>query len=240
MNYRAWQLNPANDAAADALRAAGFGGLLSRVLAARGIATPEAARHLLDESDALSDPFLLKDMDKAVERIRTAVEKGEPIVIFGDYDVDGVSATAILYECLSNMGAQVRILAPEAYARTGVELDAPRVNLAAMAQARFGWHAQTVSEAAHALEPGQFAANVLCLREARFSRWQLALLAQLSESGVPLVAVLLGGPYDAALVEKADAVIAAYEYTRLSAAAVLTAFETGRCDGLCPVRLQGV
>ena len=67
-----------------------------------------------------------------------------------------------------------------------------------------------------------------------------ALLAQLSESGVPLVAVLLGGPYDTALVEKADAVIAAYEYTRLSAAAVLTAFETGRCNGLCPVRLQGV
>ena len=145
-----------------------------------------------------------------------------------------------LNPALAHMGAQVRILAPEAYARTGVELDAPRVNLAAMAQARFGWHAQTVSEAAHALEPGQFAVNVLCLREARFSSWQQALLAQLSESGVPLVAVLLGGPYDTALVEKADAVIAAYEYTRLSAAAVLTAFETGRCDGLCPVCLQGV
>lgn len=112
MNYRAWQLNPANDAAADALRAAGFGGLLSRVLAARGVATPEAARHLLDGCDALSDPFLLKDMDKAAQRIRAAVENGEPIVIFGDYDVDGVSATAILYECLSNMGAQVRCKLP--------------------------------------------------------------------------------------------------------------------------------
>lgn len=112
MNYRAWQLNPADDAAADALRGAGFGGLLSRVLAARGVSTPEAAHHLLDGCDALSDPFLLKDMDRAVERIRRAVEDGEPIVVFGDYDVDGVSATAILYECLSNMGAQVRCKLP--------------------------------------------------------------------------------------------------------------------------------
>ena len=112
MNYRAWQLNQAAEQDAEALRAEGFGVLLSRVLAARGIHTPEAARHLLDGRDELSDPFLLKDMDKAVERIQRAVEEGEPIVIFGDYDVDGVSATAILFECLSNQGAQVRCKLP--------------------------------------------------------------------------------------------------------------------------------
>ena len=112
MNYRAWQLNPSAERDAEALQAEGFGVLLSRVLAARGIHTPEAARHLLDGRDELSDPFLIKDMDKAVSRIQRAVEEGEPIVIFGDYDVDGVSATAILFECLSNQGAQVRCKLP--------------------------------------------------------------------------------------------------------------------------------
>lgn len=112
MNYRAWQLNQTADQGAEALRAEGFGVLLSRVLAARGIHTAEAAHHLLDGREELSDPFLLKDMDKAVERIQRAVEEGEPIVIFGDYDVDGVSATAILFECLSNQGAQVRCKLP--------------------------------------------------------------------------------------------------------------------------------
>lgn len=112
MNYRAWELNPSAEQDAEALQAEGFGVLLSRVLAARGIQTPEAARHLLDGRDELSDPFLIKDMDKAVARIQRAVEEGEPIVIFGDYDVDGVSATAILFECLSNQGAQVRCKLP--------------------------------------------------------------------------------------------------------------------------------
>lgn len=112
MNYRAWELNPSAEQDAEALQAEGFGVLLSRVLAARGIHTPEAARHLLDGRDELSDPFLIKDMDKAVARIQWAVEEGEPIVIFGDYDVDGVSATAILFECLSNQGAQVRCKLP--------------------------------------------------------------------------------------------------------------------------------
>lgn len=112
MNYRAWQLNQTADQDAEALCAEGFGVLLSRVLAARGVHTPEAAHHLLDGRDELSDPFLLKDMDKAVERIQRAIEEGEPIVIFGDYDVDGVSATAILFECLTNQGAQVRCKLP--------------------------------------------------------------------------------------------------------------------------------
>lgn len=137
---------------------------------------------------------------------------------------------------LAELRAQVRILAPEAYAQTGAELDAMRVNLAGMAAARFGWHAQTVSEEAHAPTPGSFAANVLCLRNARFSAWQQALLRRLEAAPVPLVVVLLGGPYDLQLVRRADAVIAAYEYTRLSAGAVLAALETGAFPGECPVR----
>lgn len=138
---------------------------------------------------------------------------------------------------LARMGARVRILAPEAYARTGVEQDAPRVNLAKMAGERFGWYAQTVSEAAHEPAQGSFAANVLCLRDARFSAWQQALLQRLAEEEAPLVVVLLGGPYDASLIHSAQAVIAAYEYTRLSAGAVLAALASGTFPGACPVQL---
>lgn len=112
MNYRAWQLKNADTAGESALLAAGYGPLLARVLACRGIAQPQAAAALLEEEPPLSDPFLLKDMDKAVARIQQAIEDGETIVIFGDYDVDGVSATAILYECLTNLGAQVRCKLP--------------------------------------------------------------------------------------------------------------------------------
>ena len=112
MNYRAWQLKNADTAGESALLAAGYGPLLARVLACRGIAQPQAAAALLEEEPPLSDPFLLKDMDKAVARIQQAIENGETIVIFGDYDVDGVSATAILYECLTNLGAQVRCKLP--------------------------------------------------------------------------------------------------------------------------------
>ena len=112
MNYRAWQLKNADTAGESALLAAGYGPLLARVLACRGIAQPQAAAALLEEEPPLRDPFLLKDMDKAVARIQQAIENGETIVIFGDYDVDGVSATAILYECLTNLGAQVRCKLP--------------------------------------------------------------------------------------------------------------------------------
>ena len=87
-------------------------GIIGLFLLGRGIAQPQAAAALLEEEPPLSDPFLLKDMDKAVARIQQAIENGETIVIFGDYDVDGVSATAILYECLTNLGAQVRCKLP--------------------------------------------------------------------------------------------------------------------------------
>ena len=111
MNYRTWQLKQANPAAEQALMPA-CGALLARVLAARGVAAPQQAEQLLAERAPLSDPFLLRDMDKAVERILQAIAEEEPIVIFGDYDVDGVCATALLYECLTSLGAHVRCKLP--------------------------------------------------------------------------------------------------------------------------------
>lgn len=112
MLYRAWQTKTADPAAEQNLRAAGYGSLLSRVLAARGVGDPASAAHLLDGRDELTDPFLMQDMEKAVARIQQAIDAGEKIVIFGDYDVDGVSATAILFECLQNLGARVRCKLP--------------------------------------------------------------------------------------------------------------------------------
>ena len=112
MNYPAWQLKKGDPAAETSLAGAGCGILLRRVLAARGCTEPAAAQAMLGQGEPLSDPFLLKDMDKAVARIEQAVENEELMVIYGDYDVDGISATAILYECLTSQGAHVRCKLP--------------------------------------------------------------------------------------------------------------------------------
>ena len=112
MNYPAWQLKKADPAAETSLAGAGCGVLLRRVLAARGCTDPAAAQALLGQGEPLSDPFLLTDMDKAVVRIQEAIENEELMVIYGDYDVDGISATAILYECLTSQGAHVRCKLP--------------------------------------------------------------------------------------------------------------------------------
>lgn len=79
--------------------------IIAHLLIQRGIATPDAARMFLDpEAQQLSDPFLLTDMDRAVARIEQARERGERVLVFGDYDVDGLSATAIMYRGLLRFG----------------------------------------------------------------------------------------------------------------------------------------
>ena len=69
-------------------------GLLAGILAARGITDPAEALTLLAGEEELSDPMLLTDMDKACERILRAIDEGETIVVFGDYDVDGPALSA--------------------------------------------------------------------------------------------------------------------------------------------------
>ena len=87
-------------------------GLLAGVLAARGITDPTEALTLLAGEEELSDPMLLTDMDKACARILEAIDKEQTIVVYGDYDVDGVTATALLYQHLKGMGANVKCMLP--------------------------------------------------------------------------------------------------------------------------------
>ena len=87
-------------------------GLLAGILAARGITDPAEALTLLAGEEELSDPMLLTDMDKACARILRAIDEGETIVVFGDYDVDGVTATALLYQHLKGMGASAKCMLP--------------------------------------------------------------------------------------------------------------------------------
>ena len=87
-------------------------GLLAGILAARGITDPTEALTLLAGEEELSDPMLLTDMDKACVRILEAIDKEQTIVVYGDYDVDGVTATALLYQHLKGMGASVKCMLP--------------------------------------------------------------------------------------------------------------------------------
>ena len=89
----------------NALAGAGYAPLAAMVLAARGIGTPQQAHAYLDCSAQLIDPFLMTDMDLAAGRVGLAMARGERIAVFGDYDVDGVTATCLLTDFLRRHGA---------------------------------------------------------------------------------------------------------------------------------------
>lgn len=90
----------------------GYDELAVFLLAARGITEPEDVDEFLNTDAELSDPFLLKDMEKAVARIRRAIDCFERIAVYGDYDADGVTATALLYLYLESQGADVTYYIP--------------------------------------------------------------------------------------------------------------------------------
>ena len=102
-----WVVKPQGDrATVEALSAElGMPMVLTNLLVQRGIDTTEKAKKFFSPSlDDLHDPFLMKDMDKAVERIERAVKAGEKVMIYGDYDVDGTTAVALVYKFLSQIG----------------------------------------------------------------------------------------------------------------------------------------
>ena len=87
--------------------------LAALLLTARGITENEDIERFLFCGDIISDPYELCDMDRAVERIDRAIENYEKIMIFGDYDADGVTSTALLYLYLSKQGANVSYYIPD-------------------------------------------------------------------------------------------------------------------------------
>lgn len=102
-----WNVLPLMPASVrDALR--DYHPVMAQVLYNRGQDTPEKARAFLDGDGLLQDdPFKLSDMNKAVGRIRRAIKRQEPIVVYGDFDADGVTSTALLVQALQALGAQV-------------------------------------------------------------------------------------------------------------------------------------
>ncbi len=93
----------------------GIPDLLSKILLKRGIDSFEKARqYFRPDLEALHDPFLMKDMDIAVDRLVRALENGEKIMVYGDYDVDGVSGASLLYLVLSQLvGPKVSYYIPD-------------------------------------------------------------------------------------------------------------------------------
>jgi single-stranded-DNA-specific exonuclease len=90
--------------------------LTARLLVQRGIHSFEDARRFFRPSlDDLHDPFLMKDMDKAAERLLKALEHNEKILVYGDYDVDGTTAVTVMYSALRNLGAQCDYYIPDRY-----------------------------------------------------------------------------------------------------------------------------
>ncbi len=101
---------------------------LSALLRSRGVDTPEKAERFLHPSvEHLHDPFLMQGMEKAVRIIREAVAGDFPIIVYGDYDVDGVCATSILLETLREMGAEPAFRIPSRHGEGyGLNCDAVR------------------------------------------------------------------------------------------------------------------
>lgn len=113
MRYDRWTGGNYDAEAAERLRAAGYPALLSAVLAARGAAAPEETLTILEREHRLSySPLLMRDMDKAVDRINLALSRGEKMAVFGDYDVDGITATVLLVDYLRRRGGDCSFYIP--------------------------------------------------------------------------------------------------------------------------------
>jgi single-stranded-DNA-specific exonuclease len=89
---------------------------LAQLLAQRGILTYREAREFFrPDLSNLHDPFLMKDMDKAIQRIQDAIRAGEKVMIYGDYDVDGTTAVALVYSCFKDHFKVIDYYIPDRY-----------------------------------------------------------------------------------------------------------------------------
>ncbi|MEY2924640.1 MAG: single-stranded-DNA-specific exonuclease RecJ [Bacteroidota bacterium] len=91
--------------------------IVAKMLVQRGIDTPEKVKKFFNPKITdLYDPFLMKDMDKAIERIQAAIENGEGVLIFGDYDVDGTTSVALAYSFFKDKFKTIDYYIPDRYA----------------------------------------------------------------------------------------------------------------------------
>ena len=102
INWNIKQLTPEQQTAAERLSAElDISPAAARILAGRGLSTAAEARSYIRPSlDSLHDPFLMRDMGAAVDRLCTAIDNHERIMVYGDYDVDGTTAVALMYSFL--------------------------------------------------------------------------------------------------------------------------------------------
>jgi single-stranded-DNA-specific exonuclease len=109
-----WQIAPPIPPNVESLLS-DYPSILQQFLFNRGIDSPEAATIYLTQTGPLHDPFQLKSMHIAVDRLWMAIDEGEQIVVYGDYDVDGVTATALLVKALRKFGGSVKQYIPNRF-----------------------------------------------------------------------------------------------------------------------------
>lgn len=125
MLVRRWNVAPLNtDLAAELSELCEISPFLSLLLTSRGLDTPEQIYAFLAGQEEEIDPFDFVDMHEAVARIREALEKKERILVYGDYDVDGITATALLYTYLRDQGADVLYRLPDREEGYGLHVEA--------------------------------------------------------------------------------------------------------------------
>lgn len=111
---RRWRIRPHDEARITALeRSAGVSPVVAKLLLARGIKDPQQVHSFLDaKMTGLHDPELLPGLPEAADRVHAAIQQGRRIVIYGDYDADGMTATGLLFSCLRLLGANVGCYVP--------------------------------------------------------------------------------------------------------------------------------
>ena len=104
LKYGIWNVAEPEIGAVNALVGSGYAPLAAMILASRGITSEKAAHKYLCCDTPLLDPFLMTDMDLAAGRVALAISRGEKVAVFGDYDVDGITATCLLTDFLRRQG----------------------------------------------------------------------------------------------------------------------------------------
>ncbi|MDN6043293.1 MAG: DHH family phosphoesterase, partial [Lactobacillus sp.] len=111
-----WQVKPKQTLTVDLTQKYELSPLTASLLALRGIKTDDQLDFWFHATEAdLADPALMHDLDKAVARINQAIDAGEKITIYGDYDADGITATTIMVETLGILGANVDYFIPNRF-----------------------------------------------------------------------------------------------------------------------------